>query len=436
MTADLTSPSTSVAGTLPHACDATGDDRTAAQPARRPARSRLLGIDAARGVALLGMVAVHVLPAVNEIGEPTLAYYLSNGKAAALFALLAGVGLAFATGGPRRPRGTEWVAAVASLLVRAALVGSVGLALGTFVTTRYAAVILSYYAVMFVLAIPLLRLSPRALIATGVTIAVLVPVLSHLVRSDLPIAPQSNPTFGVVAADPAQALLRLLLTGYYPALPWMAYVCIGMALGRLSQLGSRLTAFVILIAGVSLALATRALSWLLLHPLGGMDRIEAAAATEMSADDLYDIVWWGLGGTTSTSSPWWLALDVPHSSTPFDLLHTTGVALAVLGAGLLAGRVLARLLTPLAAAGSMTLTLYSAHLFFLPSPLVPDDRYISYGLQIAALVLFALVWQRALGRGPLEAVVARASSLTRTAVLASLGLALRALGRHPRTSTA
>ena len=52
---------------------------------------RLLGVDAARGVALLGMTAVHVTPAVDAAGRPSALHLAFGGTASALFALLAGV---------------------------------------------------------------------------------------------------------------------------------------------------------------------------------------------------------------------------------------------------------------------------------------------------------------------------------------------------------
>src|SRR3712207_8805694 len=60
-------------------------------------RARLVGIDAARGIALVGMMAVHNFEATDQDGELSLAWSLAAGKSAALFALLAGVGIAFAS---------------------------------------------------------------------------------------------------------------------------------------------------------------------------------------------------------------------------------------------------------------------------------------------------------------------------------------------------
>ena len=61
-------------------------------------RARLTGVDATRGVALLGMMAIHALYPYDDAGRPTVMYSLAAGRAAAVFAVLAGVGIVFLTG--------------------------------------------------------------------------------------------------------------------------------------------------------------------------------------------------------------------------------------------------------------------------------------------------------------------------------------------------
>jgi hypothetical protein len=122
-------------------------------------------------------------------------------------------------------------------------------------------------------------------------------------------------------------------------------------------------------------------------------------------------------GTTPTSTVWWLAINSPHSSTPLDLLHTTGVALAVLGFMLLFARGAAPLLMPLAAVGSMTLTLYTAHVILLTSPLMPGSESESFVMHVALALVFAVGWRRWRGRGPLEALLAAVATRARQRVL-------------------
>jgi uncharacterized membrane protein len=377
----------------------------------RSKTGRLIGVDAARGVALLGMMAVHVLPLVAADGTSSTSYAVAGGRSAALFAVLAGVGLALANGGTRPPRGRGWAAAALGTLVRAAIIAAIGLVVG--VADSGIAVILVYYAALFVVAIPLLPLGPRILAPLAAVIAIVVPVLSYLVRPSLNSPDRGNPTLGTLLGDPVGTLETLLVTGYYPMLAWMAYLCAGLAVGRLN-LRSTTTAWWLLIVGVGLALGSALVSSLLLGPLGGAD---ALRATLRPGTDLGQVLDGSMYGNTPTTTWWWLAVDTPHSSTPFDLLHTTGTSLAVLAAMLLLARVAAPVLVPLAAAGSMTLTIYSTHVLLLATPFLPTDPTRSYVLQVAAALLLATIWRSTGRRGPLEAIVAAAAGRARRAVV-------------------
>jgi uncharacterized membrane protein len=427
-----TTPAPAGVTSLPHACAPTRAGDVSGTPSSttpvRQKSSRLAGIDAARGIALFGMMAVHVMDPVDPDGGPSLAWSLAAGKSAALFALLAGVGIAFATGRRQPPAGRAWVAHAASLLVRALLVGAVGLLLGHVVPRSLAGVILPYYAALFVLAIPLVLLSVRTLVLTAAAIAIGMPVLSHLVRPGEALVTEPNYTVAQVFQQPGQVFQDLLLTGTYPALPWLAYLCAGLAVGR-SLLSSRRVVVLIVLTGVGLAVTARAVSWFLLDVLGGRADLEAVALGSLTQEQYSDLLVWGPAGETPTDTGWWLATMAPHSTTPLDVLFTIGVGLAVLGVSILAGRTTTTALRPLAAAGSMTLSLYCLHLLMLSSPFMPEHEVTSLLTQAVIVVGFALLWSRHHARGPLEEIVARATGAARRRTLTA-GAAQGTGARH------
>jgi hypothetical protein len=284
---------------------------------------------------------------------------------------------------------------------RAALIGAIGLLLALF--DSGVAVILAYYAVLFVLVLPWLRARPPVLLASAAVVAVGMPFLSFAVRDSLPPRDPTNPGPWDLAA-PGELLSELLLTGYYPAAVWVAYLLTGLAVGRLA-LRSRRTAVGVAAAGAVLALAAHTTSALLLGPLGGYRRIgEVLGLQEADARQEVDA---GAYGNVPTDVAWWLASDAPHSTTPLDVLATTGSSLLVLGVALLAARAVPALLAPLAAVGSMPLSLYTAHVVLLGTT-EPSDPVRYYWLQVAAALVFATLWRRFVGRGPLEAAIARA----------------------------
>ena len=360
----------------------------------RATRARLAGVDAARGLAVLGMVAVHVLPAETDDGGVSLPEAIAGGRSSAAFAVLAGVGVALAT------RGADMGRQRVRLALRALLIGALGLQLGGL--DSGVAVILAYYAVFFLLLLPFLGWPPRRLLLTATGVALLVPVASFVVRPRLDGLEPGNPSWSSLT-DPVPLAVDLLVTGVYPAVPWMTYLLTGLAVGRLA-LDRPAVAARLALAGAALAVGAAAVSALLLGPLGGYAALGEVVRVPAGVE-VADVVDRGWFGNVPTDSAWFLAVDAAHSSTPPDLVGTTGTALLALGVCLLLTRAAGRLLVPLAAVGSMPLTLYSVHVWVLHATDTTDPtRY--YLLQVGAALVVAPLWRRFVGRGPLEAALA------------------------------
>jgi uncharacterized membrane protein YeiB len=395
-----------------------------------PAKSRIIGVDVARGIALAGMLAVHVFYTFNSDGSPSIATELASGRSAATFAVMAGVGLSLVTGGRYPLKGAARVAASAGLAVRGLLICLTGLMLGyaTNAAGLDVYVILPYYAVMFLLAIPLLGLSPRVLAGIAVVLAVSAGTLLNVTIGDV-ANPSSgiDATLGTAGHHPVRLLIFLLFGGSYPAVLWLAYICAGMALGRLDLTSKRVAAW-LLGGGVTLAATAWLTSSVLLFSLGGLQRIRQAAPAGTRWTN--SLLLWQPYGDFNTW--WWYAGRAPHTGTPLDMLHTLGVALAVLGAALLLTRLplAVRLLRPLAAAGSMILTLYCAHILVLATGVLNGYLYAQYTVILIAMVAFAVIWRRTHTRGPLEALIAGASTRARRAT----ANALAGYGRWPAES--
>jgi uncharacterized membrane protein len=364
---------------------------------RKGGTGRLLGVDAARAIALIGMMSVHLLPGTDPDGSISTAYFISAGRASALFAVLAGVGLALANGGTKPPRGRAHLAAAAGIAGRAVILGVIGLYLGDL--DSGVAVILANYAFLFVVATAFIGMSARSLGILAVVWALVAPVISFWVRLRVPGMSFGVPGFDDLG-DPMAVLREVFLTGYYPVFPWIAYMLAGLAAGR-TNLGSRRVAAWLLGGGVSLALASKAISQILLdsfHPSGLQEPIQ-------------------FYGTTPTDSWWYLAVATPHSATTFDLLHTIGTSLAVLGACLMLAAAGRFVLGWLAAAGGMTLTLYTTHVMALTAGWGLNDRPALLVWHIVAAILIGLIWRTFVGRGPLEVLAASLANTFKSAVV-------------------
>jgi uncharacterized membrane protein len=379
-------------------------------------KPRLVGVDVARGLALLGMLAVHVFPLFNGDDEPTMATTLAAGRSAATFVLVAGVGVAFLAGGRRPVRGSDRRGVAAGLAVRAVLIGLLGLILGLLSDYNDVSGILPYYGLFFLLAIPLLWARPEVLAGLAAATMVLGPLLLvSTLDVDWPTPGlDADPVPETLLEDPLGLLTLLSVTGEYPAVVYLAYLCAGLAIGRL-DLSSRRVAGWLLGAGAGLAVAAQLAGLALLRPLGGLAVLVAEVDSDDSRSEIVRKLLWD---PDRSSSSWYLALPAPHSHSIVDVAHTLGSAMAVLGAALLVTRVpaIARLLRPLAAAGSMALTLYSAHLVVLATGLLEDRPGLLYLLMVVGALWFASAWQTGIGQGPLERIVSRAAGAARRAV--------------------
>ncbi|MGK9148449.1 DUF1624 domain-containing protein [Plantibacter flavus] len=398
--------------------------------ASRTRADRLIGLDLARFLALIGMMATHVWAFDLETGGHTPLTGVLSGKAAALFAVLAGIGIVLtsrrdlAAGSP--------TAARLNLFGRGFALFVLGLTLGLLPGGIY--VIIAYYGVTFWLAIPALTWRPRTLLIVAGVWALVWPVCSQLIRTQITGVEMpeigSASWFDLAGAGFARGLL---LTGVYPALTWIVYVLVGMAVGRLlmeARANGRLRDFALLLAGIGLALAVAAdrLAALLLGPGGGLNGIARAWTGGLEPDRttivaVEDAIAEGMYGTSPTESLWWLVARSPHSGTTLDLLFTTGIAGVVIGLCLLLGTVLtrgwSRALLPATGAGAAPLTVYSAHVVMAAVGaliasaglgMTEDKIWLVsspqlWVLHILGALLLGLLIALTRRRGPLEALV-------------------------------
>ena len=368
----------------------------------RPSTStRIVGVDVARCIALVGMIATHVLPVRAADGSLTLAHELAGGRAAALFAVLAGTSLALMSGGEQPVHGAERGRIRVGLAVRAFLIALIGVLLGQLPTTI--AIILVYYGVLFLLALPFLGLRRNALVALGAAWLVVVPVLSHLLRPHFPPRGFASPRLDSFVY-PWHALTELTFTGYYPAVPWLGYLLVGMAIGR-TDLRRRRTAVVVVVLGAVLAASSwLASQWLLRRPGATRALVDSAPEPGTTAEHLGRRLEESMFGTTPTESWWWLAVHTQHSGTPFDLVHTTGTAMLVLGLCLLLGRLWPRTTAAVFGAGAMTLTLYTLHVVLRTPPFLPDDNGRTFAWHLVIVLAIGAVYALMARRGPLESL--------------------------------
>ncbi|MEU1849508.1 DUF418 domain-containing protein [Streptomyces sp. NPDC019990] len=363
---------------------------------------RLVGVDLARALAVFGMYVVHIGPPLSATsGVGSWIRYISDGHSSVLFATLAGFSLMLLAGRREPKTGLAGRQATARIVIRAVVL----LALGTVMAMDFGGVIiLGFYGVYFLLALPLVRLRARTLAIIAAAFALVTPQLAFLLNSLLTSSVQES----INAYDPLHRLsevgvLDLLLTGFYPALTWMSFVIAGMALGRLdlnsTTVQKRLAAF-----GAALTAAAYGMSLL----LAGKGALRSLAEGGSSSGGSGSVP---LDSGSLPDMPASLLLTAgPHSGTTFDIIGSVGVAiLVIVGATVLMDRLprLRRLAKPVIAVGTMSLTAYVGH--FVVQPMLPvpagtgtQQSWVPLIMFVLGTIVFAAIWSRFFRRGPLE----------------------------------
>ncbi|MCH9693449.1 MAG: heparan-alpha-glucosaminide N-acetyltransferase domain-containing protein [Gammaproteobacteria bacterium] len=338
---------------------------------------RLDGLDLARFVAFAGMVVVNFKIVMGAEGNGGVLGLLSGaleGRAAATFVVLAGIGL-----GLSAIRGGH--AQLVSVTIKRAVFL---LVIGLLNSLIFDADILHYYAFYFLIGVSLLRFETRSLIAVIVLLNVMFVLMVFILNYDTGWN-WDNYSYSDFWT-PAGFVRNLFFNGWHPVIPWLGFLLFGFVLSRMSLSQTSTQNRLVLLGGVSLALAELASS-LLAGALGALDpELEIFATTK------------------------------PIPPMPLYMLAGCGAASLVIGLCLRFAKLMERLgiLKLVVPAGRQTLTLYVAHILIGMGTLealgMLENQTASTAVA-AALVfcllaaLYALVYAKFFKRGPLEAAM-------------------------------
>jgi uncharacterized membrane protein YeiB len=351
-------------------------DRTPGARGLASARGpRSAGLNLARGLALLGLMAASVFHAAPGNGPSTLGPMSAGDCPAVTFALVAGISLGLASGGYQIPHGRHRASARADAVVRAVLITVIGFALGF---RHDVPDLLAYYGVLCLVTTVFLGRRPWFLARIATVILLVVPIVITSTMDSGIRQPAGNPDFPTLVTDPSGTAVNVFVTGFYPVLIYLACTCAGLAIGRLDLSSVQLTRKLL------------------------------------------------LGGLAIVASTWvsWLALPAARPHGWVYLIHSInslGSAIVVVVAALYLVRasVAERLLRPFTTAGTMALTLYSAFVLVLATGMLRNNPAERYLVLLAGALILAQLWRRFLADGPLEWLVAQFSRRARHAVLAA-----------------
>jgi len=202
-------------------------------------KNRVSGFDLARALAIFGMVIVNFKIAMNaDTGNQLLMSFahLFEGRASALFVILAGVGITFMTNKVRVSSDSISISkARLSLIKRGLLLVLIGL----LYTPIWEADILHFYGLYFLIASVVFMFNDRILLLVSAMIMLAFPSLMLFFNYEQNWNWVSLTYENLWSLD--GMVRHIVFNGFHPVFPWAAFLIFGMWLGRqdLSQKATR-----------------------------------------------------------------------------------------------------------------------------------------------------------------------------------------------------
>lgn len=309
------------------------NQKTAIIPKKKKA-TRLLALDAARGLAVIGMYIQHF--ALNERNANIV-----SGNTMILFILCSGISFSIMSRNAQK-KGEEPNKLNARVLARAVFIDFLGyfiiLLNGPF------GAILSAYAGLFVIALFLKNLSDRKLTVLSATLFILSPIIMIV---------------GMAYFSNA-AIIADLVSGPLSSIGMLPIFTMGMLIGRkdTEELKSTKRAITYVAVGILLLVCTKLFAAYVLPGISSFfETWLAAQPAYMNTAEIDEYAIW----PRNCMPVMWhmLFTAIPQSGTIFQLLMGTGAALLVLGACILIEKKFRFILKPFSKVGQVALTMYT-----------------------------------------------------------------------------
>ncbi|NNC72331.1 MAG: DUF1624 domain-containing protein [Sphingomonadaceae bacterium] len=357
--------------------------------------SRIQGFDIARALAIFGMITVNYR-ATFPISEESPAWFewaanQVNGRAAALFVFLAGIGISLLS---RKARFSGDKADIradrVALLRRSAFL----LVIGFWFRQYWEYDILHFYGVYLLIAAAILTVPNRGLLIFAFVATIVFPFMFYILPEHFGID-----FWGTTSEfNPRAILIDYFFQGYHPVLPWIAFMIIGMIIGRL-DLTDKAIRRRLLIGGVVLALTAETIGYIFLN-MGVLK------------------LWEDIFPSTDLEQASYLLDSSAFPPMPLFIAAGLGWGMAIVSLCLSLGERFAgrAWIMPLVHTGQLALTIYIVHgtigvwvvewVGHKPSQTL--TWVIAYSaLLYAVLIVLATLWRRRYERGPVEAIMRR-----------------------------
>jgi uncharacterized protein len=351
--------------------------------------NRIIGVDIARALAVIGMIIVNFKIVFGEEGSELAEFFtgLLEGKAAATFVVLAGVGIALMSNSAIKNKHDQKVKKIQIGLVKKSIFLFV---VGLSYIPIWIADILHFYGIYIIVTLLLLKSSKKTIFTTSLILIFIYPLLMFLWNYD---TSWNFETFEYADFWSITGFFRnLFYNGFHPVIPWAAFMLAGLWFGKQDLHNNKFIKKSILVS-ICVFIITLLISKVLITVL-----------SEGNQTNLFE-----LKQVLGTS---------PMPPLPIYMISGSSIAIFIISLSIFIAKKFEKniLIIALNKTGQLALTFYVAHVIIGMGIIetINPEKMGNYSIEFSVLyalvfsilcIIFAMIWTKYKKNGPLEWVM-------------------------------
>lgn len=349
-------------------------------------KERIIGIDIARALAVIGMIVVNFKIVLGENGLSWVKTLASafDGKAAATFVVLAGVGLALMTNSALRNNDSQKLQTARIRIAKRALFLFI---VGLSYIVIWPADILHFYGIYMLAILLLISSNEKTILISAIALILIYPFILGFLDYEIgwdfeTLHYHDFWTFNGFFRN-------LLINGFHPVIPWTSFMLFGYWFGKQDLRNDRF---------IKKAFWVSSIAFVAIQILSHLSIAFLSKGNAQTAGELSQII-----GTN------------PMPPLPIYMFNGIAISISIISACIIIGKRFStnKILLALNKTGQLALTFYVAHVIvgmgiieaISPEKMgnYPIEFSVGYALVFSLLcVLFASFWLKNRENGPIE----------------------------------
>ncbi len=352
-------------------------------------KKRITGIDVARALAIIGMIIVNFKVVFGANGLSWIKSFASifDGKAAATFVVLAGVGIALMTNAAIKNNDKAKLKIIRSRILKRALFLFI---IGISYIAIWSADILHFYGVYMAIVVLLLTSNQKTIIVSAISLIVAYPILITFWNYE---TGWNFETLDYHGFWTVKGFVRnLFYNGFHPVIPWTAFMLVGYWFGKQDLHNDKFIKKTFWMSSITF-IAIQIISYLSITLLSEGNQETVKELTEI------------IGAN-------------PMPPLPIYMFNGISVAFLIISACILIAKRFegSFIIDALMKTGQLALTFYVAHVIIGMGiiEIINPSKMGNYSVEFSVIyalvfsvfcMIFALIWRKYKKSGPLEWVM-------------------------------